>query len=371
MTRILYVIDDLGLGGAQRQLTALVRGLSKDRYQPFVVSLSESKRDYASSMEEARVPLRMLPQSGKWDLRCLGSLVRMMKEIRPQLVHTWLFTADLYGRLAAWCTQVPVVVSAVRSVEPWKPWHHVLTDRLLKSTTDAFTVNAQAIARVLEAREGIPPEKIHTIYNGIDLETFSSCRDGELRRSLSLPEDTPLVGIIGRLSPEKGHEIFLKAAAQVSRPLPQVHFLVVGSGALEEKLRRQARLLQIAPKVHFLKGRPEIGPIFAALNLVVVSSLYEGCSNVVLEAMACGLPVVATRVGGNPEVIDDGETGLLVPSGDSARLSRAVEELLRDPVRAQALGERARLQVQQRFGLPAMVRKMERLYDRLLAGGQG
>ena len=367
MVKVVYVIDDLGLGGAQRQLVELVKSLSKVRYDPHVISLSTTKTDYAEPIRSAGIPLRQIPQSGKWDQRCFRTLLKSFREIKPRLVHTWLFTADLYGRLAAWAARVPGIVTAVRSVEPWKPWHYVAADRLLCWVTDAFTVNARAVGEILAAREHVDRRKIYTVYNGIDLRAFDPARtDGVVRGRIGVGQGAPLIGIVGRLAPEKDHETFLKAAGLVSNQIPQVNFLVVGSGPLQDKLQRLRGALSLEKQVHFLPNQSDRAQLFAALDLVVVSSRYEGCSNVILEAMAMGKPVIATAVGGNPELILPGQTGLLVPPQDPEGLAEAMMELVRDPDRAQGMGRQGRRRVEEQFGLERMVDETDRFYQGLL-----
>jgi len=369
--RVMYVIDDLGLGGAQRQLVELLKGLPRDGYDIQVISLSTTKVDYAKALQEAGIRLVQIPQAGKWDWRCFFTLLKTIRRTKPSIVHTWLFTADLYGRLVAWLAGVPVIISAVRSVEPDKPRHYVWVDRLLRRITHAFTVNARAIGEVLIAREGVDASKIFTVYNGLDLARFDpASMDGVVRRRIGVEDGVPLVGIVGRLAPVKDHATFLHAAAQVLLEVPRAQFLVVGSGLLHRKVHEIAHELGIEAHVHFLDGWADISEIFAALDLSVVSSEYEGCCNVILEAMAMGKPVVATAVGGNPELVIEGETGLLVPPKDPQRLAEAIVQVLHDPHHAKAMGYQARRLVEARFTLQRMVQETEQLYQQLLVRGR-
>lgn len=368
MIRVAYIIDDLGLGGAQRQLVELLKGLARTRYEVHVISLSTAKTHYADALRSRGIPLHEIPQSGTLDWRCLRALVTLLKALRPSIVHTWLFTADLYGRVAACRARVPVIVSAVRSVEPDKPWHYVAADRLLRRVTHAFTVNAEAIGQVLAARERVSPARIHTIYNGVDLGVFDSAKaDGAVRRRVGVDVTTPLIGMVGRFAPVKDHATFLRAAAVVRRELPHARFLLVGDGPLKEEMSRLSRALGLKEHVHMWESQSDIAAVFAALDVVVVSSRYEGCCNVILEAMAMGKPVVATAVGGNPELVGHEQTGLLVPPADPMPLAEAIARLVRDPRRAHAMGQAARRRVEERFGLSRMVHQTQRLYDDVLA----
>lgn len=370
--RVIHVIDDLGLGGAQRQLVELVKALPRDRYDLHVVSLSTTKTDYARTLQAAGVCLTQIPQSGKWDGRCFSMLSKLIKTGKPSIVHTWLFTADLYGRMAAWVAHVPVIISAVRSVEPDKPAHYVVVDRVLRNITSAFTVNARAIGEVLTAREHVPIGKIHTIYNGLDLRALDPSRvNGAIRRAIGVGADVPLVGIVGRLAPVKDHATFLRAAAHVHRDAPQARFLIVGNGPLRGALEQLSQSLGLSGVVRFLDSQADVAEVFAALDLAVVSSRYEGCSNVILEAMAMGKPVIATAVGGNPELVTPGRTGLLVPVGDADRLAEAILTLVRDRPSARAMGQAGRQRIEAEFTLERMMRQTEQLYRQLMAGTGG
>ena len=365
--RIVQIIDDLGLGGAQRQLVELVKALPGDRYDVAVISLSTEKCAYESAIRQAGVELVMIPQSGKWSWSAFTALRQALAQRRPDIVQTWLFTADLYGRLAARLTGVPVIMTSVRSIEPWKPWHYVLADRWLAHATDAFTVNADAVGAVLMERERIAPGKIHTIYNGIDLGLFDpAMKDGAVRSLIGVESDAVCVGIVGRFAPEKDHETFIRAAAIALKQEPDAHFVLVGDGVLREHLQELVHVLQLESRIHFVSSQSNIARVFAALDVTVVSSRYEGCCNVILEAMAMARPVIATAVGGNPELVTDGQTGLLVPVQDPAKMAVAMGALIRDRARAQAMGRAGREQIEQRFTLARAVDRTERLYAQLL-----
>lgn len=364
--KIVFVIDDLGLGGAQRQLTELVKALPKTDYEAHVISLSVAKRAYAKAIREADVPVTLIEQSGKWSWHAYRFLSRAIRSAQPDIVHTWLFTADLYGRIAAWRAKVPVIISAVRSVEPDKSWHYVLADRLLRFVTDAFTVNAKAVGEVLTKREHVSPVKIHTIYNGVDLASLDpSVADGTVRSQLSLGQATPLIGIIGRFAPVKDHATFLRAAALVLRRVPSAQFVLVGDGPLRAELKRLVHVLDIEPSVHFLGNHANMAEVVGALDLVVVSSRYEGCCNAILEGMAMAKPMIATAVGGNPELVAPDRTGLLVPPQDAEQLAQAIRQLLEDPQRARAMGRHGRQRIEEAFSVSQMMTKTSRLYREL------
>lgn len=370
--RLVCIIDHLNAGGAQRQLIELVRHLPRERFAATVISLSTNQVELVDALRREGIPVVTIAQSGKWSWSCVSQLLQHLRAARPDIVYTWLFTADLYGRFAARLAGVPVVISAVRSVEPDKPSHYVAVDRWLARMTDAFTVNAHAIGEVLIRRERIPPSKIHFVPNGVDLEAFDPSRvNGAVRRRLEIGPEAPVIGTVGRLAPVKDHETFVRAAARVTREIPDARFLIVGRGPLREELMQLARRLGIESRVRFLEQESEMPEVFAALDLAVVSSRYEGCSNAILEAMAMAKPVIATAVGGNPELVIPDETGLLVPPQDPDRLGEAMLALVHDRARAERMGQSGRRAITARFSVQRMVDETSALFETLLAARRG
>jgi sugar transferase (PEP-CTERM/EpsH1 system associated) len=364
---VCFIIDHLAVGGAQRQLVELVRALPRDRFQLSVVSLSTAQMELAKAIAACGVEVVSIRQSGPWSWSCFWRLLHCLRRVRPDVVHTWLFTADLYGRLAARLAGVPVVVSAVRSVEPDKPWHYIAADRILGRATDGFTVNARAIGEVLIRRERIAPGKIHLVANGVDLRVFDPARvNGALRCRLGVGPEAPVVGIVGRLAPVKDHATFLRAAARVVRQAPDVRFLLVGRGPLRQDVERLAAELGLGRHVHVLDEESQMPDVFASLDIAVVSSRYEGCSNAILEAMAMAKPVIATAVGGNPELVVPDETGLLVPPQDPDRLGEAILALVQDRARAERMGRSGRRVIEARFSVQRMVEETAALFGELL-----
>ncbi|PIQ83268.1 MAG: hypothetical protein COV75_08380 [Candidatus Omnitrophica bacterium CG11_big_fil_rev_8_21_14_0_20_63_9] len=365
--RLVHIIDNLGRGGAQRQLVELLKGLPRDRYELHVISMSTEKLDYAQTIRKLGVPLTCIPQSGLWSWRTFGEVVGTLRALRPTIVQTWLFTSDLYGRLAARRVDAPVIISTVRSVEPDKPRRRVWADRWLKRWTDAFIVNAQAVGEVLRRRERVSAECIHTIYNGLDLEVFNPARvDGAARRALSLGPSTPAIGIVGRFAPVKDHATFLRAAAIVQRQAPSAQFMLIGNGPLSDSLKQLCQTLRLERHVRFVNNQDDVAEYIAALDAVVVTSLYEGCCNVILEGMAMGKPVIATAVGGNPELVTAGRTGWLVPPRSPEHLAEAILQMIRQPQQARTMGQAGRARIEAEFTLSRMVEQTEGLYRALL-----
>jgi glycosyltransferase involved in cell wall biosynthesis len=231
--------------------------------------------------------------------------------------------------------------------------------------TDLVIANSEAVRRHAVHAEGIASERVVIIPNGVDLQRFGGGPDPSLRASLGLDAGAPLVGVTANLLDYKGHGYFLDAWRSVRRADPRAQALLIGDGPLREELEGRIRALDLGGSVRLLGSRPDVPALLALVDLVAHPSLEEGFPNAVLEAMAAGKPVVATAVGGTPEAVVHGETGLLVPARDSGALAEAMTRVLACPAEARALGEAGRRRVAERFGLAAMVRRHEALYERL------
>jgi glycosyltransferase involved in cell wall biosynthesis len=279
-----------------------------------------------------------------------------------------MFHANLPGRVLGRLAGVPIIITSRRNEniggamrERFNRWTAHLDDRV---------VAVCELARQAEIeRAGVAFEHVVTIYNGVDVTQFpvaSVQATAQARRAIGMPFKVPLVGSVGRLHPQKGFSDLLTAFVQVRQRIPSAQLFVAGDGELREGLEAQARSLGMAEAVTFTGVRADVPKILAALDLFVLPSLWEGMPNAVLEAMAAGLPVVATAVGGTPEVVMDGVTGLLVPPQDPSALAQAIERLLRDPDLRRTMGRAGRRRVEQHFDVRETVRQVEDLYETLL-----
>jgi glycosyltransferase involved in cell wall biosynthesis len=228
--------------------------------------------------------------------------------------------------------------------------------------------NCYAVKDKMTQQGSLPDGKIEVIYNGLDLSIYQkSHNDKVLRKELGVEDDVPLVGMIANFNFEiKGHRCFLEAAKGVMEKVRDVEFLLVGDGPLRNQYKEMAQNIGIKEKVHFLGERPDVPAILSHLAVSVLSSTSEGFSNVILESMAAGRPVIATKIGGSPEIVVDGVTGYLVPPGDSLAMAEAITELLQDPDKARAMGSAGRKVVKEKFTVETMVKKYEELYASLL-----
>jgi glycosyltransferase involved in cell wall biosynthesis len=305
------------------------------------------------------------------DACALLALWRLLRRERPAIVHTHTSKAGAVGRLAAWLARVPVVIHTPHGHIFYGYYGTVasaifrLLERLLAKITDRIVTLTDRGAQE-HVRYGIAgAEKFATIHSGIDLAHFRSVQvdPAVKRKELGLPPEGLIVGTVGRLVPIKGLEWLLKAASRVLAEFPQACFVIIGDGPMLGELMQLTSKLGIGLRMVFVGAREDVPECLAALDLFVLPSLNEGMGRVLLEAMAVGCPVVATRVGGIPDIVADGTTGLLVPPRDDRALAEAILTLLRDRSRRAAYGEAARRHVDGRFDVETMVRNIERLYD--------
>jgi len=364
-TRTLFLIDELDIGGTEQQILELVKRLDRTRYLPHVCCFRPGR--VAREIEAAGVPVFVLPKRAKVDGRLILSLVRLLRRERIHLLQTYLFTANTWGRLAGRLARVPIIVSSERNVDMWEQGFKRVLGRLLDRWTHVTIGNSEAVKAYL-TRKGLPADKVRVIYNGVDPDRFTGpVAIDDIKSELGIPPNHAVVGLLARLEPQKDPHTFLQAAALVAATCPAVSFLVVGGGSLYENLRREAASLGLAERVIFTGPRRDVARLLAVCDVSVISSLKEGMSNSIMESMAAGKPVVATRVGGNPELIQDGETGFLTQPGDVVALANAIRRIVEDPPLARALGLQARARISQRFSVDAMVDATERLYDELVS----
>ena len=365
--RVAYVIGELGKGGAEYQLAELLRGLDRTRFRAEVFVLAAGGY-WTGPIRDLGVPVHELAGRGSGDPGRLRRLRAALRAFGPQVLHTILWSGNSYGRLAAIGLRVPVVITAERNVIARPAWQ-VAVERFLDRWTDAYLVNSRAIAEGLIARERLPGAKMRVVHNGIDLgrlPPFVLDREAA-RRSLGFDAGRRLVAQVGRLEPQKDYPTFLAAAARVVAVVPDVEVVVAGEGALRPELEALASRLGLAGRVRFLGLRHDVPALLGGVDVLALTSLYEGLPNVVIEAMAAGAVAVATDVGGCRELIMPGETGVLVAPGDVEAVAAAILQVLRSEELARRMASAARRRVESEFTVEAMVGKTMAVYDGCLS----
>lgn len=379
--RVVRVIARMNIGGPALHASLLTDRLDPGRYESVLVAGTEEpgEGNYLALQGKSRDHLTVLPALGReirpWrDLSVLFRLIRLIRRIRPEILHTHTAKAGVVGRLAAWFTGVPVVVHTFHGhvfqgyFSPLKTRVFVGLERWLAGRTDRILTVSETVRTDLLNLEIGTPERVRVIPLGLDLEPYLGCEclSGQLRLELGLSPDDFLVGIVARLVPIKAHEVFLEAAARLSRQWPRTRFLVVGDGECRPRLQRLAKQLSLADRVLFLGWRRDLHRVYADLDVVALTSKNEGLPVSLIEAMAAARPVVATRVGGVPDLVENGVTGLLVPRDDPESMAGAMGSLLQNPGRRKTMGQKGRARVQPAFGAQRLLRDMDRLYVELL-----
>jgi glycosyltransferase involved in cell wall biosynthesis len=362
--RIVQIIPTLDRSGAEKQLTLLAAGLPRDEFDIHICVLTRSG-PLEASLRAAGLPIVLIGKRLKIDPAAYWRLKRHLAALRPDLVHTWLFAANAYGRAAALAAGVPKIVAGERCVDPWKVWHELAIDRSLARRTDRIVVNSSGVSDFY-IRQGIAPEKFTLIANGIALLPPSDVSRAELLAEFELPPDARLVGAVGRLWPQKRIKDLIWAADLLKVIRDDVHLLVIGDGPHRARLERFRRQVEIEDRVHFLGHRADVPRIMPHFDVVWLASEYEGLPNVIMEAMAAGVPVVASDIPGNRDLVLPGETGYLVPLGDRAAFARQTRLLLDDAEHARRFGAAGRQRVLREFSIEKMIERHIELYRELL-----
>lgn len=365
--KIALCITDLDVGGAERALVQLATGLDRDRFEPVVYCLGpRPPRDDASCvppLEAAGIEVHCLGAAASRQILPVASqLKRFFNAHRPDVVQSFLFHANLVSRIAAWRAGVRPVVAGIRVAEP-RRWH-LWADRWTGSLVDRYVAVSESVARFSAERAGLPAEKIVVIPNGVDPARYPA-EHAAAPASLGVAEGRRLVTFIGRLDPQKGVRWLIDSAPAWLAEAADCDLVLVGDGPERATLERQAAELGIADRVHLVGWRADVPEILAASQLLVLPSRWEGMPNVVLEAMASRLPVVASDVEGVRELLGPNADGQVVAFGDSGGLAKRILEFLADRSLAEEMGRRNRRRIEEQFTVERVVEAYQGLWQSL------
>lgn len=376
--RLLEFITFFYLGGTERQMVNLIKGLEPEQFELHAGCFGKVG-PFLEEVNSLGVPISEYKTGSLYSLGSMRARLRFAGYLRKHsidIVHSYGFYSNVFAIPAARLARVPVVIASIRDCGETLTPMQKRVQRMFCQTADCILANAEGVRSWLIA-EGYPAGKIEVIRNGIALAPAAGASPiGGLREELGLPADTPLVAVLSRLNPMKGIEYFLEAAALVSRLFPAVRFLIIGGGSYRAdnsyrtQIEKYAADLGLGGRAIFTGFRTDVPEILRQIDISVLPSLSEGLSNSLLESMAAAVPSIATRVGGTPEALDDGVSGLLVPPRDSPALAEAMTLLLERPEFARGLGEAGRRRVTQMFSIEKMVRQTESLYRKLQSAKQ-
>jgi glycosyltransferase involved in cell wall biosynthesis len=363
--RVLFLIDELAItGGAEVFALGLATHLPADRFDRWLCSTRLADPGMRSTLLEAGVKHVHLDRRTKWDVHRFAPLPGLLRREKIEILHAHKFGSNVWGTLIGRAARVPIVLAHEQT---WSyegdPLRRMLDGQLISRLATRFIAVSSSDAERMSSVEGVPPEKIVMIPNAYVPRPETP--DADLRAELGLESSTPLIGVVAILRPQKALDVLLKAHAQALDTVPDAHVVIAGDGPCRRELEQLCRELGTADRVHFLGLRHDIDPILRSIDVAVISSDYEGTPLVAFECMANRTPLVATAVGGLPDVIDDGETGVLVPPQDPEALANALAELLSDPERRQRLGEASAGRLGE-FTIDAIAGRFAELYERLI-----
>jgi glycosyltransferase involved in cell wall biosynthesis len=374
--RIIFLIDSLGLGGAERLLVTYLQHFPTHRFEARVCACNV--RDGNPIADDIRrltqVPVDMLPMRRLTDPRGLPRLLRYLREQRADLIHTQLLSSNILGGMAGKLLGIPVVSTQHMYDAPAKRtrsyWRRQLMWWVMRHCHDRVIAVSEGTRQHHMRMGRLAPDQVVTLYNGIDLSAFTPGLETSrqaTRQALGIAPDAPLLITVAVLRPAKGIQYLLEAMPSILEAMPETRYLVVGSGDDEDRLKGLVMRYGLADRVVFTGARRDVPVLLSASDLFVLPTLDEALPTVLAEAMAAQKPIVASGVGGVPEMVEHGRNGLLVPPADPSSLAHACLRVLQNPDQAGAMACAGRQTVEQRFNIQRQVRRLADLYEQVLA----
>jgi glycosyltransferase involved in cell wall biosynthesis len=364
--KVLYMIDRAGaFGGAERFVVGLAAHMPRDRVEPWVCSTRTATEVGLRTLAEAGVPHISLRRTSKWQVHRMMRLVSLLRSSRFDLLHAHKFGSNLWGTTIGRSCGVPVVIAHEHnwsySGDPLRVW---IDREIIGRLATRFVAVSRPSAEQMTTFEGVPARKVLVMPTAYIPHREPSSVD--IRTELGLAEDTPLVGAVGGLRPEKAFDVLVEAHAQLIARAGDVHLAIAGDGPYRPELERRIADLGIGRKVHLLGHRTDVDSILQGIDVGVMSSDWEGMPLFVFECMAAGVPLVATAVGGVPDLVTDGRTGLLVPPRDATALARGLERALTDQQLAKRLASAAATRLD-RFTIESVATRFAEFSEQIAA----
>lgn len=365
-TKVLYVAVGLGIGGTEGQIRDLVTNLDGSRFDCLVCAL-KGDGQIAKELAARGIKIQLLNGKGIWDIRLAWRLVRLTRQFRPDIIHAFLPPANVVAGCVGTLCRVPHLVLSCRDMGIGRRWYVRYVERLVSRWASAVTCCSDAVRDSVRSRFGGVPDKYVTIYNGVNVGRFElPARGGSIQAT---GENKTIIGAVCRLEePTKGLAVLIEAMAVLKKASNDRSccLWIVGDGPAKSALQNQCRRLGLLDDVVFAGEHSDVRQLLRTFTMLVQPSFTEGFGIAIAEAMAAGLPVVASAVGGIPEVVVHGQTGWLVPPGDPTALAQAIAQCAAHPQQSRELGRRGRERVKQCFTIQSAVRRHEDLYERLM-----
>ncbi len=363
---VLYFCNEFVRGGAEQHIVTLLCGLSREYFDLHLVCTPQLAKllnpDLPSDVEVIPLELRK-----PWQITAALELAEILRSRRVDILHSHIFYASLFASPVAWSCSVPMVIETPHVREHWRREgmkSRFVIDRLVGRCVNRYIAVSEANGRYLTEHKGLPAQKISVIHNGSDLKRFrhGRCKSAGLRQKLGFRMEELVLLVAGRLEPQKGHSVLLKALPEVRRVFPNVRTVFAGEGELLPQLQRQVRELGLQGAVAFVGFQSNMEEWFSVADLTVLPSFYEGLPLVAIESLAAGTPVVATAVDGTPEIVIHERTGLTVRPGAPEELAAAISTMLADPALRTKFGSAGRAWVEEEFSQEKQVKRTEDLY---------
>jgi glycosyltransferase involved in cell wall biosynthesis len=358
--RIVEIIPTLDRGGAEKQMTLLACEMARRGVDVQVIALTRSG-PLEATLREAGVEVHTINKRFKFDPSAYFRLKRKLRELKPDVVHTWIFAANAYGRLASIRAGVPRTIGGERCVDPWKRWHELAIDRWLAKRSDCIATNSSGV-RDFYVKNGIDDAKFVVIPNGIRPQPVEPIDEAEFLRRTGLPAGVRRIVAVGRLWPQKRYKDLIWATDLLDAAREDTHLCIVGEGPLRDRLEKYRDQIELHDRVHFLGARDDVSQLLPHFDCFWIGSAYEGQSNSLMEAMLAGVPAVASDIPGNRDLITHEIHGLLYPLGDRAEMATCTHRLFEDSELAGKLADAAKQRMLDEFSVEQMVDRYIQLY---------
>ena len=360
MLKVLLVIPTLDRSGAEKQFSLLASRLPRDQFEVRAVALTRGG-PYESMLRDAGIPLAVLNKRFKFDPFALWRLKQILADWKPDILHTWLFSANAYGRLLVGKRETPKVIISERCVDSWKSGWQLWLDRRQIFRTNRLIGNSEGVTDFYR-QIGFPQEKLTVIPNGVEIPQETSFDRNALLQEFDIPFDAEVVGYAGRLAKQKRVQDIIWGMEIMRQLRENVYYLIVGDGPKRNRLNRLAQNYGCDHLIRFAGHRDDAARLIRAMNVFCLASEFEGMSNSLMEAMAAGVPVIVSDIPPNRELVVDGETGFFVQVGDGVGFAQFTDRILADPQLAQQLGSAGRKRMQENFSIANMVESYAELY---------